>query len=259
MIFVMSVRNLLRSVIAKWLYRFGGGLKMEKPKMKSMTIDEARLIGKYRKFDITLKYDGTLMFWNGTDLVSDRGIVRTDRFRHIAKMLKEKNIPSCMGEIYVTKEDIGKKRTCVFDISSSENWSKARYCVFSPDNVVELVDELDSDMIHKPISFLDLDRAWEYVLENNEEGLVLKSGKELYKVKAKTEIKEPIVEWESSKDKGTFILKSGNRISGTSMGFVKQYQDIKAKGKVAQAEVEMLFITEGNKYFQPVLREIVET
>jgi hypothetical protein len=64
--------------------------------------------------DITLKRDGTLIYFKEGKLFSPR-CERSDRFAHILKILKEKNMPEMFGEMYV---DGGN----VFDISRSENW-----------------------------------------------------------------------------------------------------------------------------------------
>lgn len=68
----------------------------------------------FNDYQITLKRDGTLITFKDGKLFSPR-CERSERFKHILNILKEKNCPNLFGEMYI-------EGGCVFDISSSENW-----------------------------------------------------------------------------------------------------------------------------------------
>ena len=75
-------------------------------------------------FDITLKRDGTLIYFRNGRLFSPR-CDRSDRFRHILKLLIDENFPNCMGEMFIDKPS-----ACVFDVSRKENWAIAKFMPF---------------------------------------------------------------------------------------------------------------------------------
>jgi hypothetical protein len=228
--------------------------------IKELKTDEAKLIRG--EWDVSLKFDGTLMRWEKGQLISPRGCNRNARFPHIVKILKENNFRDCIGEMFIVGGN-------VFDISSSINWSRARYMIFDflnsekkyMDRRVEIddvIDKLDSDFIVKPVRFGSVLEGMNYCYENNSEGLVLRNNYEWKKWKILKEFKIPIKSWEAGKDKGTFCLTTGSRISGTSLAFVFLYQSIVAKGKIAMAEIEAPFVTKDGHLFQPRLRRIFE-
>lgn len=64
--------------------------------------------------DITLKRDGTLIFFKDNKLFSPR-CERSQRYSKILNILKEKGMPNCYGELYIEGGN-------VFDVSRSENW-----------------------------------------------------------------------------------------------------------------------------------------
>jgi hypothetical protein len=68
----------------------------------------------FSNMDISLKRDGTLIYFKEGKLFSPR-CERSERFAHILKILKEKNMPEMIGEMYVEGGN-------VFSVSSSENW-----------------------------------------------------------------------------------------------------------------------------------------
>ena len=221
-------------------------------------------------YDISLKVDGCLMYYIDGKLFSPR-CERTERFKHIVEVLKNSNFPNCMGEIFVDKPN-----TNVFDVSRKENWGIVKFMPFDlidSKNFPEiynmsfnerqkllfsLVVELDNDFISEMIKFDDFKSGWDYCLNNKSEGLVLRNNSNWFKCKLLQEEKIEIVAHEVGKDKGTFILSNGSRVSGTSMQFVLQYTGIKDKGNKAIAEVEFPFKTKEGKLFQPRLRQIVE-
>jgi len=237
--------------------------------IKELKINEARQ-KNLSSFDIMLKEDGTLMNYVNKNLISPRVIVRNDRFPHIKKILDENNFPSCFGEMYIEG-----KGTNVFDVSSKENWKKAKFLIIDlNDNTIPYVErqkiisvkvkELNDKGIKDltpMIRFETIEEGWKYVLDNDEEGLVLRNIHNpniWFKVKILKEAKLKIIGWESGSDKGTFILENGSRISGTSVGYVKSYKDIIESGGVAIAETEFPFYTKDGKLFQPRLRRVYE-
>lgn len=157
----------------------------------------------------------------------------------------------------------------VFTISRSENFCNARFMPFDIEEpsmyylerlqiLDDRVEKLENPFIVAVKRFNNFKEGWDYVVANNSEGLVLRNNSEWLKCKILKEEKVEIVAHEEGKDKGTFILKDGNRVSGTSQQFVLQYLDIKQRGKTPMLEVEYAFRTETNKMFQPRARRIFE-
>lgn len=232
--------------------------------IKEMKIAEAKQ-KNLSSFDIMLKEDGTLMYYTEGNLISPREIIRNDRFPHIKKILDKNGFPSCFGEMYIDERGAN-----VFDVSSKENWNRAKFMIIDlKDNsipyvqrqriIADKVKEINDKSISPVIRFDNIEQGWKYVLDNEEEGLILRNKdypSEWYKVKTLKEAKLRIVDWESGSDKGTFILENGSRISGTSVGYVQQYKDITENGNIAIAEVEFPFLTKDGKLFQPRLRRI---
>jgi hypothetical protein len=224
--------------------------------IKLISIKEAmRLKGNW---DISLKCDGTQVTFKNGNLYTKR-CMRNERFPHILKLLRDNNFPECVGEIHIP----GGK---VFDISKAENWSSGVYMIFDlleelpfeekQRKIDLLCDRIGSEFVTKPIRFNDLTEAWHWVLENEEEGLVLKNENKWYKIKALKEEKVRIKSWEEGKDKGAFILENGSKISGTSIGFVMEYMGLRGMGKEVFAEIEFSYLTDAGRYFQPRLRKI---
>jgi len=217
------------------------------------------------EYDISLKLDGTLIYYINGELISPR-CNRSDRFKHILKILKEADMPNCVGEMFVDE-----KGSCVFDVSRKENWAKCKFMIFDllePYNKMyyferlqilnDRVEKLNNPFIYPMIKFKTFDEGWKFVVDNNCEGLVVRNNTNWFKCKLLKEEKIEIVAHEVGRDKGTFILKNGSRISGTSIQFVSQYLAIQQKGKKAIAEIEFCFYTDEGKMFQPRLRQIVE-
>jgi hypothetical protein len=235
-----------------------GESKMSSLDIKSLDIKSA-LNRNTLKTDVSLKRDGTEMYYKNGDLISSRGIIRTDRFRHIAGILRKANCVNLIGEVYLNDN------SNVFDVTSSKNWNN---CKFMPFDIVsnqsteakqrlidEIVDRINSPFITKPIRFNSVQEGWDYVVKNNQEGLVLKNDYEWNKIKKLLEGKFKIMKHEKGSEKGTFVLENGSRISGTSISFVKKFEELSKSDDVI-AEVEYCFITDSGKLFQPRLRDI---
>jgi len=212
----------------------------------------------FSNHDITLKRDGTLIYFKDGKLFSPR-CERSDRFRHILNILKASNIPECFGEMYI-------EGGCVFDVSRSENWNKAKFMPIDMESnlsyserqtlLQEAVKQIGSEFITPLVKFNNFKEGWDFVEKNDSEGLVIRNSYEWFKVKKLKEVKIEISSHEPSKEKGTFVLVNGNRVSGTSREFVQKFKDIKASGKIPVAEIEYPFMTEEGSYFQPRLRRI---
>jgi hypothetical protein len=80
----------------------------------------------FSNMDISLKRDGTLIYFKEGKLFSPR-CERSERFKHILNILKEKNVPNLYGEMYI-------ENGCVFDVSRSENWKKAKFMPIDLEN-----------------------------------------------------------------------------------------------------------------------------
>lgn len=214
-------------------------------------------------FEITLKVDGGLLYYKDKNIYSKR-CNRNERFKHILDILNENNFEDCLGEIHI---EGGK----VFDVSKRENWKKAKFMVIDflnykgrnlkkrQEEISEKIKEINNPFLIEMKKFNSFDEGWNYVKENNCEGLVLRKDNFWFKVKLLKEEKREIVEHEKGLEKGTFILNDGNRISATSQEFIIQYLEIKKRGNIPIAEVEYAFKTENNRMFQPRLRKIWET
>lgn len=214
--------------------------------------------------DISLKKDGTLMYYMDGKLLSPR-CERSERFKHLRDILFNSNFPNCVGEVF-----IDEKGSCVFDVSRKENWNKAKFYVFDllGDKrsyserikiVKEKVAELNNPFIVPMKFFSNFQEGWEFVKENQSEGLVLRNDYSWYKCKILQEAKVEIESHEAGKDKGTFILIDGNRVSGTSIDYVNKFYELKAKGQKPIAEIEYPFKTKDGHFFQPRLRRVDTT
>jgi hypothetical protein len=242
------------------------------PDFKEMLIADAQ---KVSADVIEIKADGTCMTWDGTNLISERGIVRNDRFPHIVSCLRELDW-EVQGEVAIP--GCG---TRVFDVSAKENWSKARLYLFkvmklkghdftsAPATEVREVIE-DQMKAHRfqthsltiPRRFGSVDEGWDFVKKNDMEGLVLKSdvGPQ-FKVKYWKEAKWAIVGFEQGAMKGAFLVlnpKSGavGKISALSAGFIAEYNALLAAKEKPFAEFEYLYLTKNDIPFQPRLRRI---
>lgn len=230
--------------------------------IKTLTIQETKSLND-KDFHISLKLDGTLLYYLEKNLVSERACVRNSRFGHIKKILDENNFPECYGEMFISED------SNVFAVSSKENWSKAKFMI------IDLVDRQDlkyadrmklietkisqiknNTSIQKLILFPTIKQGWDYVVKNEREGLILRNDNQFYKIKLLKEVKIEIIAHKESLEKGTFILANGSSCSGTSVAYVEQYKNLKAQGKTPIAEIEYPFLTKDGNYFQPRLRRI---
>ncbi len=223
---------------------------------------------------VEAKIDGARHTWDGKNIISDRGIVRNDRFPHIVDELKR--IP------FVGRGEVAIPFGNVLLLNKKENWSKARFYMFDVYNwqgqnvrdsdaasnrhILETMAKtlgFGKNFFHLriPFKFSDFQTGWAYVLKHSLEGLVLKelNGFRQFKVKYMKEIKVPIIGLEPGKAKGAFqILVNGTvgRCSALSVGHIQLYKDILAKGLPPYAEIEYLFMTDNGIPFQPRLRRI---
>ena len=231
--------------------------------IKSISREEAEKLNS-GDYDISLKYDGTMISFIDGKLISPR-CDRSDRYKFILDILVEHKFPDCVGEMFIDKPQAN-----VFDISKRENWPLAKFVPFDLLNKDEtpylermkmldnLVEKLNSPHIFKMKRFNTFSEGWDYTLKHQTEGVVIRNNTNWFKVKLLQEVKIEISGHKPNKVKGTFILKNGSNISGTSEGFVKQFHDIISRGNLPIAEIEFPFITDSGKHFQPRLRQITE-
>ncbi|MAE81290.1 MAG: hypothetical protein CMB80_01050 [Flammeovirgaceae bacterium] len=214
------------------------------------------------------KIDGTRMTYNGHDMISDRDIVRNDRFPHVLSELEALD--------WEVRGEIAVPRGNVLDVNKKENWPKARFYIFDvfrdrkkdvhgahPREIRQILERLlclkDFKHLRLPKRFRTFDDGWKFVCKFNIEGLVLKNRHGEFKIKRLTEEKLEIVGHEAGKAKGAFLIKRGKvtaKVSATSVAFVQAYEKLLADGKVPYAEIEYGFVTEYGCPFQPRLRRL---
>ena len=218
------------------------------------------------------KIDGGRFEWNGKSLISERGIVRNDRFPHIIAELQQMDW-HCRGEVAVPFAH-------VTDLNASENWGKARFYMFdmwkfegedtrnasTADNR-HLIEKAFSQAprfknLRYPFRWKDFQTGWAYVLKHKLEGLVMKelngTGKQ-FKVKRYTEVKVPVVGLEAGAVKGAFLVLLNGvtcKVSALSADNVAKYKAMLKANIEPWAEVEYLFLTKNNIMFQPRLRDL---
>ncbi|MAG26137.1 hypothetical protein CMI47_11295 [Candidatus Pacearchaeota archaeon] len=233
-----------------------------------------------------LKHDGTCMEWDGQHLVSERGIIRDDRFPHIVKELQGFNW-KLQGEIAVPGGN-------VHDINASINWQKGLFYAFQINelNNDDWTDALPVDVRAKLDELFDISAnsfkalrtvkrfptvkaGWKFIqhhykLDHYVEGLVIKphDGSKGIKFKILREGKFPVLDHEPGKDtgsgpaKGAFIIDclNGNRgkCSALSVGYVDRFHKMVKAGKTPYAEIEYPFMTSNGTgvLFQPRLRDL---
>lgn len=221
-----------------------------------------------------LKVDGTSMEWTGTELISDRGIVRNDRFPHIVQELSALD--------FTGRCEVAVPGGHVHDVTASTGWPKARAYIYDvneyrgkdyrgadPSTVRRAIDEIlrpRFDTLRSPMFFDSFKKGWDFVCKTREagryaEGIVLKdtiSGKQ-WKVKYFIEEKLEITGHEGGSVKGSFIVDrkgTPNKVSALSVGHIADWQKILKAGNTPYAEIEYLFLTAAGKMFQPRLRRI---
>ena len=214
------------------------------------------------------KIDGTRMTWDDTNLISDRGIVRTNRFPHIVKELRALNW-KVRGEIAVPFGN-------VLTVNKKVNWPKARFYIFDLfglkdddcrnadpfDNRQHLEDVfkgITSDFLRLPFKFNSVKDGSIWTKRKHGEGLVLKLDGKGYKWKNYKEAKVAIIGHEAGKLHGTFLIDFHGvpgRVSATSTGLYQKYLNFLAQNKAPYAEIEYLFITDSGVPFQPRMRRL---
>ena len=244
------------------------------PDFKEMRIEDARK--QHLTADvIEIKVDGTCMTWNGSEIVSERGLNRNARFPHVVSCLQEIDW-QVQGEMAIP--GMG---TRVFDVTASENWSKARLYIFDikalngkdltgipATEARKVIEEqmkkhrFQTHSLHIPRKFKDVEEGWDFITKNDGEGIVLKNdqGRNL-KVKWYKEAKWEILGFEPGSAKGAFLLKCPNgatgKMSALSAAHIADYQKVLAAGNIPFAEFEYLYLTKKSGVpFQPRLRRI---
>jgi len=217
------------------------------------------------------KIDGAQHSWNGSQLLSNRNIDRSDRFPHIVAELKQ--MPwEVRGEVAVPFGNI-------LTLNKKENWHKSRFYAFKmlswSNQDTSNADTMDNRRLIKkafkqhdkftnlryPFEFPDFQTAWNHILKYKLEGVVLKdlSSSKEWKCKHYKEEKLPIIDYVPGSVKGAFvILRKGvrSKVSGTSVMLVNKYKKLLAEGKAPYAEIEYLFLTDNGVPFQPKLRDV---
>jgi len=249
-------------------------------KLTHTTLEEAKRKSLTTHTIVQRKYDGTRIIFKEGRLLSERDIDRASRFKQIAEALKGFN-GILDGEVCILPNGT------VFDVSSKKNWNKAVYVVFDmiefdgknmrdlPLSERKELLELHlprSPFLQLPQGFKSVEEGWKAVIDNNWEGLVLKEPTSQYgnaglldrdrqkcwlKLKRVFEAKEEIVGYDDGSVKGAFILANGSRISALSASIVRDYKQMRARGRVF-ADFNYLMKTKDGNYFQPVLTRLKE-
>jgi len=227
---------------------------------------------------VELKIDGTMMTWDGTKFVSNRGVERSDRYSHITQELDQ--IDALVeGEVAIPA-DAGMLPH-VLNLNKKENWHKARFYLFGvheikgkdvrdadPHEARRIIDDLLSQRwshLRSCRLFKDFKTGWDFVERQvtrggYAEGLVVKGSTKTWKIKKLTEAKLPIVGFEDGSLKGAFLIAMPNgevgKVSGTSVGFVQQYRQHLADNEKPYVEIEYQFLTDRGVPFQPRLRRM---
>ena len=225
---------------------------------------EQALKRDFSNSQISLKVDGSLISYKDGKLFSPR-CERSSRYSHILNILKEHNCPNLTGEIF-----LDKKGTNVFDVSRSENWKNLSFMPFKLDDsklsfeeqrvlLKQLVSEIANPKIVPLKEFSDIPTAWNYVKENESEGIVIKDNHNWFKVKMKKERFLYFNNYELHSDgKGITLTDGLNRVNcGGKEKSQQAIKDIKEKGNV-KVEIEFMNYTEDGKMFQPFVRRVVK-
>lgn len=238
----------------------------------------------WKGYSFEKKYDGTRTFWVRDKLISDRNIDVSSKFQHIAELLKGLDVV-LDGEIYLNEN------STVFDVNRKENWDKVNYVVFDilwfkdmdlrdlpiPKRQVvlkKLVSAINNDHIQFPKKWDNFKEAWDYVIQNNLEGLIAKKINSRYvkttkllksvrsrnwlKIKNRKETLIVFDKFEVSEKNPEYatLISGADRVA--CYGKVKDtaVEKIKKSGSVA-GEVQYLYKTDSGKCFQPILKRLV--
>lgn len=228
-------------------------------------------IAKKKSVDLyELKVDGSRMSFNGINMLSDRDIIRNDRYPHIYEELKKLDW-KIRGEVALGFQNN------VLQLNKKENWPNANFYIFdlyeiggvkidqhSPSKVRNLIDKIlkanNFKYIKAPKRFKSFQEGWVYVNKYKCEGVVLKDFDGVcWKVKRYTEEKLPIVGYEKGKAKGAFLINRNgviSKVSGTAICYVEAYFQLLKMGETPYVEIEYSFLTDEGKPFQPKLRRV---
>jgi ATP-dependent DNA ligase len=227
---------------------------------------------KLRNVLIETKIDGSRHTWDGSHIVSDRGIIRDDRFSHIVAELKQM--------AWRVRGEVAVPFGHVLELNAKENWPSARFYVFDmfewDGDDAKQADAAENrrlieaafaaaprfQHLRYPFKFATFEKGWAFVLKHRLEGLVLKevSGQgRQFKTKRYIEVKVPIVGLEQGAVKGAFLVLVNGvtcKVSAASEGNVAKYKAILKSGQEPYAEIEYLFLTKNGIMFQPRLRDL---
>jgi ATP-dependent DNA ligase len=266
---------------------------------KEMSIEEFRKFADGRQMVFQEKVNGfRVKFENGV-LMSEDGVVENYKFPHLVKALNRVNemLPIVLdGEMYVEKTE-GRKDGSVFDVTTKDNWNRAKYCVFDvlkfgdvdtrsfelKDRIMVLAKLVNSlgNGFTIPDEYPDFESGFNATFEQDKEGIVAKEIHSRYddnenwrekkysskwiKVKHYKEDTLEIIAHEKGKGHGTFILKDKevtgktHRISGFSTKYAEMFEKRKSEGKRTFITFSYSNKTEENNYFQPNrLKEFVD-
>jgi len=241
----------------------------------------------FNSWNVELKIDGSREFWIDNNLVSARGINHNQRYSHVYNALK--NIGDCVldGEIALGEN------SNVLALNKKENWNKSIFYVFdiikydSVDTTIYTLEErrkildklilkINSPYVKLIRSFDDIEKAWNYVCNNNLEGLVIKRKSSKYyhynkdifnpirindwlKIKNWRETKERVVDFIKGSEKGSFILENGSKVSTLENGVGEIFLKNKSLNKKVYAEIFYMMKTSNNRLFQPKLKRLVDS
>lgn len=220
-----------------------------------------------------LKMDGNRTFWERDRLLSARFIDCNNKFRHIYKELNGLNA-ILDGEIAIENKG-------VLDLNCKENWKDAKYYVFDileidcldlrTYNLVERQKELKKaieglENVKFIKQFNSFDEGWNYVKQNNLEGLIAKDKRTCYlgniyldtrtwawvKIKNWKEERLRIIGIEEGETKGSFILENGTKVSALKPSIAKLYNP----NDILEAEITYITKTKNGKLFQPTMKRL---
>lgn len=222
------------------------------------------------------KYDGSRHMAVLGTLISERDRIKNGHYPQIASELQK--FKNCVldGEVYV-------EGGSVLQLNASENWGKAKFCVF---DILNFEGEDTRNLplrnrkfilknlikgcqnIHLPMEFATLKQGQDYIRGNKLEGLVVKNLDSVYregmrsndwlKWKMRNCVDVEIIGHEQGSVKGAFIIRMPDGTEGKVSAKSKEILDYYKEKKPLKAEISYLFITETGKPFQPVLNKFIE-
>lgn len=248
-------------------------------KPTEMTIEKAKEMN-LGEWDISEKIDGSRTFYFNGNLYSERGINQNHKFPHVLNELK--------GLDCVLDGELAIENGNVFDLNTKRNWNRAIYFIFDllfldgkdiRDYPLEHRINILKDILVKnpkknirtPLSFDNLELAWDWVLKNKKEGLVIKRLNSTYpKIDLFTEtrkpywfkikhIKEKLITFNGFEPhpKGVLLTNKDLRVNlnGLDLSSIA-IKEIQQNGSVC-ASVVYLYQNPSGKLFQPRVKELV--